>query len=120
MYCQQSIKISHQGVIGCGWGHSRQIITRLYHVRCLPEEVLKTTFSIRDNVRLSLCRAAQSQGVTDCKEIYTTRTTWLMIIHDMQASPSQSHPIHMVHTNSPPVSCPEMDFTQDGLLEMNN
>jgi hypothetical protein len=49
-----------------------------------------------------------------------TRTAWLMIMNDMQAFPSQSHPIHMVHTTSPPVSCPEMDFTQDGLLEMNN
>jgi hypothetical protein len=49
-----------------------------------------------------------------------TRTAWLMIMHDMQAFTSQSHPIHMVHTNSPPVSHPEMDFTKNGLLEINN
>jgi hypothetical protein len=107
-------------VVGATHVRSSRDLHPLSHVRCLPEEVLKATLSIRDTVRLSLCRAAQNQGVTDCKEIYMTKTAWIMIMHDMQAFPSHSHPIHMVHTNSPPVSCPEMDFTQDGLLEMNN
>jgi hypothetical protein len=108
-------------VVGATHVRSSRDLHPLYYVRhCLPEEVLKATLSIRDTVRLRLCRAAQSQGVTDCKEIYMTRTALLMIMHAMQAFPSQSHPIHMVHTYSPPVSCPEMDFTQDVLLEMNN
>jgi hypothetical protein len=107
-------------VVGATHIRSSRDLHPLSHVRCLPKEVLKATLSIRDTVRLSLCRPAQSQGVTDCKEIYMTKTAWLMIMHDMQVFPLLSHPIHMVHTNFHPVSCPEMDFTQDGLLEMNN
>jgi hypothetical protein len=106
-------------VVGATHVRSSSDLHTLSYVRCLPEELLKATLSIRDTVCLSLSRAAQCQGVTDCKEIYMTITAWLMIMHDMQAFPSQSHPIHMIHTTSPPVSCPEMDFTQDGLLEMN-
>jgi hypothetical protein len=74
-------------VVGTTHIRSSRDLHPLSHVRCLPEEVLKATLSIRDTVHLSLCRAAQSQGVTDCKEIYMTRTAWLTIMHDMQAFP---------------------------------
>jgi hypothetical protein len=54
-------------MVGATHVRSSRDLHPLSHVRCLPEEVLKVTLSIRDTVRLSLCRASQSQGVTDCK-----------------------------------------------------
>jgi hypothetical protein len=56
-------------VVGASHVRSSRDLHPLSYVRCLPDELVKATLSIRDTVRLSLCRAAQSQGVTDCKEI---------------------------------------------------
>jgi hypothetical protein len=51
------------------------------HASCIREEVLKTSLLIRYTVCLSVCRAAQSQVVTNLKEGTVTRTTWLMQMH---------------------------------------